>query len=790
MKTLKYALRFLMRSKSYTLINLLGLAFSLACCIILMRYIHRELTVDTHCIDRNTIYGICTEMDGNRSLSGIEQYSYDTVRIDRHYITRMTKYIPLEKEYVMNGSHRYPARCLVTDSVYFQLFRYPLLQGNLRLESPESAIITETFAHRIFGKENPIGKILRSSNGKDIRVDGVIGMPDCKATIQFDVVLSWSLSTHWSRMYSELYQFLPGTNLNLINELGSKPRYCNPPEWDNRQYTFQLIPFSKLYWQPELTNSEPTMFLYGDKGQLHIFIGACALLFIAGLLNFINIYFVVMMRRGKEYGLKKVLGAKGKHLFISIWLENTLLVGSSLLVAWLIIELTAFPVAHVFHFRFVYTAFDVWLSIGLLVTLPPLTSLYPFWNYHHSSPIRSIRSVHLGNRSVRIRMYFLGIQYILTFLLTVLSFYFNRQLNTLLTAEPGFRTENILTVNLAYESKDDEAYRNPEAREARINRLRTLDTELKACPLIEHFIACDRNIIDPSFNLEFRTEQDKHATLNCRYTTPEYFKLYDLDIVEGELPSSSSEETNGRQADCFIINQAAKRALGYTSIDSALIAIGTKDNSPLRPVVAVVTDYYEGHLTAGIVPTVYMVQNRFNGDYYQISYQSGKRKEILQFLSDLEERVYGSRDFEYTLLKDEVDAFYEVDRQTATIYSVFATIAIIISALGLFGISLFDIRQRYREIAIRKVNGAGFKELYLLLLRKYIIVLTGAFAIAIPLSYYLIDLYTRDFAVKAPVGTSIFIISLLLVMIISLGTLIWQIRKAAHINPAKIIKTE
>lgn len=788
MKTLKYALRFLMRSKSYTIINLLGLSISLACCIILMRYIHRELTVDTHCIDRNTIYGICTEMDGNCSLSGIEQYSYDTVRIDRRYIARMTKYIPLEKEYIMNGSHRYPARCLVTDSVFFQLFHYPLIQGNLRLESPESAIISEAFARRIFGKENPIGKILRSSNGKDIRVEGVVGMPDCKTTIQFDVVLSWSLSTHWSRMYSELYQFLPGTDLNLINELGSKPRYCNPPEWDSRQYTFHLIPFSELYWQPELTNSEPTMFLYGDKGQLHIFMGVCALLFITGLLNFINIYFVVMMRRGKEYGLKKVLGVKGKSLFLSIWLENTLLVGSSLLVAWLLIELTIFPVAHLFHFHFVYTTFDVWLSIGLLVTLPLLTSLYPFWNYHHSSPIRSIRSVNLGNRSVRTRMYFLGLQNVITFLLVVLSLYFNRQLNTLLTTKPGFRTENILTVNLAYESKDDEAFRNPEAREARINRLRTLDTELKNCPLVEHFIACDRNIIAPSFNLEFRTEQDKHVTLNFRYTTPDYFKLYDLDIVEGELSSFSSEEN--RQADCFIINQAAKRALGYTSIDSAFIAIGTKDSSPLRPVVAVVKDYYEGHLTAGIIPTVYMVQTRFNGDFYQIAYQSGKYKEILQFLGDLEERVYGSRDFEYTLLKDEVDAFYEVDRQTATIYSVFATIAIIVSVLGLFGISLFDIRQRYREIAIRKVNGAGLKDLYLLLLRKYIIVLTGAFVIAIPLSYYLINLYTQDFAVKAPVGISIFIISLLLVMVISLVTLLWQIYKAANIDPAKIIKTE
>ena len=125
---------------------------------------------------------------------------------------------------------------------------------------------------------------------------------------------------------------------------------------------------------------------------------------------------------------------------------------------------------------------------------------------------------------------------------------------------------------------------------------------------------------------------------------------------------------------------------------------------------------------------------------------------------------------------------YTQDRQTATIYSIFASIAIIISSLGLLGISLFDIRQRYREIAIRKVNGASAKDLYRLLFRKYITVLIIAFVIAIPLACYLINTYTQDFAVRAPVSIDIFIISLLLVIIISLGTLAYQIQKAAHIN--------
>ena len=133
-------------------------------------------------------------------------------------------------------------------------------------------------------------------------------------------------------------------------------------------------------------------------------------------------------------------------------------------------------------------------------------------------------------------------------------------------------------------------------------------------------------------------------------------------------------------------------------------------------------------------------------------------------------KIYGSEDFEYSILEEDVKAIYAQDRQIAIIYSVFACIAIAIASLGLFGISLFDIRQRYREITIRKVNGAQLKDLYPLLLR--------------------IHVYTSGFAVKAPVTIGIFIIALVIVAMISLGTLLWQVRKAANINPAEIMKYE
>ena len=789
MKTLKYSWRFLMRSKSYTIINLLGLACSLACSIILMRYIHRELTVDTHCIDREHVYAICTNTEGNRGLSGLKQYNYDTISIDNRFVEAMTTYIPLEKDYVISGTNRIPARCLVTDSVFFQLFHYPIVQGKLSLTTPQSALLTEKYARKIFGNENPIGKILRYSNGKDITIEGIVGEPECKTTINFDIILSSKLSQHWERMNTELYRFLPGTDINAINKTGSVPRYINDPKYDTRTHTFSLISVKDIYWDGSLTDREPAMFLSGNRSHLIILSGVCLLLLLTGILNFINLYLVALLRRGKEYGLKKVFGVCGRTLFANIWIENTLLVLSALLVSWLIIEIMSAPTEYLFDIHFSYTAFDGWLSASILLLLPVITSIYPYIKYNYTSPILSIRSIGAQSHSKHFRMFFLGAQYIITFLLVVLSLYFNRQLGMLLNTEPGFRTKNIMNVNLVYESKDFSSY-TYESMQQRRQRVMQLDNELNACPFIELYEPSYENILTPTFGTNYLNNKGEKVFLNIHYATPAFFKLYDIKVIEGEIPDINKE--NRRTV--FVVNKAALKALGYTSINGVgVIEENQKKanaNASLQPIVAVVEDYFEGHLTSGIKPTIYPVGARFSGDLYQIAYTPGKKKEVIDFLRNLEYKLYGSEDFEYTFLEDDIKAMYTQDRQTATIYSIFAGMAIIISSLGLLGISLFDIRQRYREIAIRKVNGASAKDLYRLLFRKYITVLIIAFVIAIPLAYYLINTYTQDFAVRAPVSIDIFIISLLLVIIISLGTLAYQIQKAAYINPTQIMKTE
>ena len=235
------------------------------------------------------------------------------------------------------------------------------------------------------------------------------------------------------------------------------------------------------------------------------------------------------------------------------------------------------------------------------------------------------------------------------------------------------------------------------------------------------------------------------------------------------------------------------KALGYSSLEGASIIEESRyrrnNNVAFIPITAIAEDYYNGHLSAGVEPTIYEIGN-FGRESTYIAYPEGKLPDLLNYLKDMMQEFYGTETVEYTLLEDDVKALYKEDQKIASIYNIFALIAIAVSCLGLFGISLFDIRQRYREIAIRKAHGAGMKDLYQLLFKKYLAVLGASFVVAVPLAYYLIHQYTADFVVKAPIGIGIFVLALLLVAVISMGTLYWQIRKAANIDPATVMKTE
>ena len=793
MKTLKYAIRFLTRSKSYTLINLLGLAFSLACCIILMRYIHRELTVDTHCVDREQVYAIQKTIEGNHYLGDIGNQGQDSICIPESAIDMRTSIRILENDHIVYQDYRYTCHAIATDSSYFRLFPYQAAQGALSLSTPESALLTKNFADKLFGKENPIGKTIRYSNGKELVVKGILKEPSNKRSIQFDMILSNNLNGTWDRVPIEFFHFTTASEKQKAEQSGKYPRYINPhaTQYDTRQFTFSVIPIKDIYWNQSLIKQTyPDMGVCGNRLYLHVLEAICVLILLAGIINFVNLYLAIMHKRSKIYMLRRVFGANGRALFNHIYTENALLIVAALFFAWLFIEVTQIPVGRLLDTQFVYTPFDAWISLGFLCLLPLSISLYAFWQCQRKLPIDSIRGIGVTNHRLGTRMVFLFTQYAITFLLVIVSLYFNKHLRFLLDTDPGIRTEDVIEAKLIYESNDYSTY-NSEIIQERQKRIAHIENMLNQCPDIEVWTAVPWYVLGFDYLTNFsKGEGGGMYNMNQMLVTPEFFQIFEIPVLEGTIPKTHSND----RTNYLIANRTAMKTLGYTTCEGA--ALINEDMRRFMPqtqstvISAVVEDYFDRHISEGIRPIVFNMTNYNNGDVYQIACQKGKTQSVVDYLKKVEKEVYGSEDFEYSLVSERIKKLYEEDKRIADIYATFAGIAILIICLGLFGISLFDIRQRYREIAIRKAHGAGMKDLYQLLFRKYLLVLGASFVVAVPLAYYLIHQYTADFVVKAPIGIGIFVIALLLVALISMGTLWWQIRKAANIDPATVMKSE
>ena len=207
-------------------------------------------------------------------------------------------------------------------------------------------------------------------------------------------------------------------------------------------------------------------------------------------------------------------------------------------------------------------------------------------------------------------------------------------------------------------------------------------------------------------------------------------------------------------------------------------------------IIGIVEDFYCGHLSQPVLPIAFIYGETYLSQIpLQAKIAPGHQKDAVAFLENLH-NYNADGAFNYTFAKQEVENLYKSDKQITITYSFFAFMAILISSIALFGLSLFDIQQRYREIAIRKVHGATHKEILLLLLKKYIIILAMSFLIAISISYWGITIYLKDFAYKANISSWLFIIAAIIISLISILTLVYQVKKAARQNPAEVIKSE
>ena len=797
MKHVLLSLRTIFRFKTYTGINIAGLALSLACVFILVRYIHQEMTVNHFVpeLDRTfltTVVYNTGRVNLSESLDESKNPDYLSLVADPS-VERYSRFIMQEEDFVLIDEYRYTVNTLVVDSSFFQLIPYPCLEGTMRL-APNDALITHTFAKRIFGKESPIGKEFTTSTGKLVRVVGVVGQPSTKSSFQFDMVFSTEL-TDWSLVPYEVVRLYRPEDVVALNKKNAKPMKLSYTM--DEEIFYRMYPLRELYLNQEVQIYVKT-FLRGNTDVLKLLALVSGLILLVGLFNYVNLYTVVMQKRGKELGIKQIFGASKKQIFGQLYVENMCLNGIALLVVWLIVEVTRQVVATKYGIPVQSdSGFDWLLSGSVLLVLPFLTALYPFWKYTHAVPVRSLHSVFVGGKSLASRFVFLFFQYIITFCLVVAAIYLSRQLYFLLHTDVGYQAENVIQCRIWREnpslySMSIEEHDKEMAKAKSTCAL--IEKRLQESPVLTGFVYGEPPY-QLSGPLHFKAENGEETDAFYLYTDKKYMELFGFRVTEGRTWNDGDELVQYK----VIANRAFLHALHIKDWRTEKVTPNRRLwwnsferlNTPQpHEIVGVMEDFRSGHLSGGNQPIVFVFNEGDPRDALYISFVPGKQKEAIAYLKQVYAEAIGSGEFEYSLVTDEIAKLHAEDRKVMLVIITFALIAVGISCLGLFGLSLYDIRQRYREIGLRKVHGAQVGDIYRLLIKKYVYVLLLAYLVGSTVAYLSIERYMETSVHRAPLSLWIFLVAGALVALVALLTLYEQARRASRINPADVIKRE
>ena len=796
MKTITYAIRFLLRSKSYTLINLLGLAFSLACCIILMRYIHRELTVDDF-VGKERIFLVTNEYDsrepgfgninGEGSKPFTDEQGHSPIEASADFHIR-------KDDFITKDERRFNIQSMIVSENFLDILPFHLVSGKGEMHSPNDVVISQKFAQKLFGNEHPIGQTFLSSANKSVTVVGVVDTEKPRSSFDFDMLLPISHKEDgWSLMFFSLARLQPGYDYKQLNqkeELVDDLPYMQ--ERGIQPFRSQLFPLKDFYFNTTINAHNWT--LHGNKQTIIVLYIIIALLFGVGLFNYTNIQTVLTLKRGREFGIKKVFGAGRGQVFIQLWTENALIIFGALMLTGLFVEVVSVCLASWLEMKELVPDYGFTLTLmgALFLILPILVTIYPFLRYALSAPITSLRNVNISGRSIVSRSIFLMMQYIITASLIIFSTFAIKQLYGMLHADLGFRTENIMQCTfLNYnDSMDFEEMWKQNTKKAAV-----IVEKLKASPLIEQWdFARSPLELSPFVSLQKKGEENAYTDAAWGYYSRKFFEMLEIPVKEGRMWIDSLDMSADYTTPHILINETAKKVYGIKDISSETLEPRTGPKRNYK-IIGVIGDFQVRHLSQKPFPLVCAFEpekfytGRMDGKVY-IKFHPANKQQLIDYMTEVHREVMGEGEFEYTFLENEIEKLYAEDYRTALIYSIFALIALFISCLGLYGISLYDVRQRYREIALRKVHGATLRDLLVLLTKRYAYLLIASFVLSIPMSYAAIRYYLQDFAYQEPVSWWIFVISAIITTGISYATLIGHTLKAASINPAIVMKSE
>lgn len=786
---IKIACRNIWKNKIFSSVNILGLALSMACCLIISVYVWNELSYDLFNKNLPDIYRITERQNQAGTM-------YHVAVTPGPLAPALKKDFPEIQNTVRfgswggalkNGTNTFEENgILLTENSLFSIFDFPLLKGNpsTALQSPDDIIITEKIALKYFGKDwrnNPalIGQVFKLNGETDFKLAGVAKDLPQNSSIQFDILLpvaylfaSDEWSNKWnSNNYHTYLQLKPGTDVYAFQNKIEKQLHTYNKE---TQDLLQLQSLKEQYLYSEFDFHTD----WGKRSNIkyvQIFAGVGLLLLIIACVNFINLSTARSLKRSMEVGVRKVNGASRSQLVFQFLSESVLVAFLSALLSIFIIQLVQ-PYMESLTGKDININMTSPLFIGFffafIIIIGLLAGLYPAFVLSSFKPIRIFKNNSKSKQGRSFWQSLVVFQFAVSIALMVCTFFMYRQLQFVQSKDLGFNKEQLISIQLKGILKEKSLlFKRDVAAQSNV---------VAAAPATMSLVNVDNSSY---MEWEGMRPGDKFLITQAN-VDPDFIPALGMQLINGN--NFSEQKTNDTAN--YIVNETAVKRMGYTVSN----AIGKKIDmwGAKGTIIGVVKDFNFKSLNAGIEPFIfrYQPQDRYFNLFVKTA-PGHTAEAILQM-----QKVYKQYDTEfpmsYSFVNEAINNLYLEDTRTANLILLFACLTIFVGCLGLFGLTVFAAEQRIKEIGIRKVLGAGVASLAGLLSKDFLKLVLLATVIATPVAWYVTGEWLQNFAYRIHIDWWVFAAAGFIVLVVSCLTISTQAIKAAMANPVRSLRSE
>ena len=813
---LKTIFRNLRKNKTFSIINIAGLAIGMAACLIILQYVSFELSFDQFNEKSADIYRVYNDryQHGKLIQHGTITYSGISPAMQKDFpeVVNHVRVVPIGSQIITYGDKKIEEQNSIgAENSLFDIFNFPLLAGNKKtaLKERNCIVISETLARKIFDFKGSdfqqlVGKaVVISRDSLPYKITGILKDIPENSHLKFNLLVSYpTLYQTWGWSAAE-YDF---TDSDFWHYL--QLRHGT----DYKAFEKKFVAFSKKYFQGnKISGSDETFYLQplskahlysdfeyeiGDTASATVVWGLLIIaLFIITIawVNYINLSTAHAVDRAKEVGIRKVSGALKGQLIFQFLSESLFINLISLIIALLMVLLLQDPfnqlIGHNLSMFYLFqkglSGYGIWIGLVAIIILGILISgFYPAFVLSSFKPILVLKGkFSTSKKGINLRKVLVIGQFAITVALVIGSLVVFRQLRFVSSQQLGMNIDQILLIKGPTLTPWDSTF---------IPRERSFKEEVKGLANVKGVATTDRmlgNEMSRVFNVR-RADGDPKINYTVRNfgTSNEFIDVYGIKLLEGRKFTPIDYDYNWQHLHNIIVNESAVKLLGFKSLKDAIgnrIMLWDK----AWDIVGVIGDFHQKSLHFAIEPMVLLPTT---STYAPISVKINPQnvKETIKAIKGKYDAFFPGNLFDYVFLDARFNEQYKNDNLFGSVFSIFSAFAIFVACLGLLGLTLFATTQRTKEIGVRKVLGASVANIVVLISKDFLRLVLFAFLIASPIAWYVMHQWLKDFAYRINMSVWIFLFAGSLALIIALATISFQAVRAAMANPVKSLRTE